>query len=108
MRKSDLIKNHDSFDRSIKRYQDFMNKIIPAKRVIASTQEKRDIAESILIRLCANWESFIERHLIACVNRDHNFLSTFFGVLIPPNPSWDLCHALILGEKYRDFRNFAN
>ncbi|MBN1970918.1 MAG: hypothetical protein JW870_16235 [Candidatus Delongbacteria bacterium] len=107
MRKSDLKKNHDSFDIAIERYRAFMNKIITAQRVITSAQEKRDIGESILIRLCANWESFIDEHLIDCVNRDHSLLSFFFGVSIPPNPSWDLCHALIFGEKYRDFQNFG-
>jgi hypothetical protein len=108
MRKSDLKKNHEPFDTAVKRYRDFMTKVPAARRVVASAEEKRDIAESILIRLCARWESFVDEHLVDCVNRDHSKLSEFFGVLIPSNPSHDLCHALLFGERYRDFRSFGD
>jgi len=108
MRKSDLKKNHEPFDAALARYRGFISKIISARHVVTSAQEKRDVAESVLIRLCANWESFVDAHLVACVNRDHSQLPDFFGVQIPPNPSWDLCHALIFGDKYRDFRSFGD
>lgn len=108
MRKADLKKSHEEFDEAVSRYRGFMKKIISAQRVVASVQEKRDIAESVLIRLCANWESFVDQHLVGCVNCDHSKLSEFFGVTIPPNPSWELCHALLFGEKYRDFRSFED
>ncbi|OGP56251.1 MAG: hypothetical protein A2Y65_03845 [Deltaproteobacteria bacterium RBG_13_52_11] len=108
MRKSDLKKNHKSFDAALARYHGFMNKIVNDQHVIASSQEKRDIAESVLIRLCANWEYFIDEHLVDCVNRDYSLLSDFFSVSIPPNPSWDLCHALIFGQGYLDFRSFGD
>jgi hypothetical protein len=58
MRKADLKKNHASFDTAVARYRGFMEKIINAQRVITTAQEKRDIAESVLIRLCANWFRF--------------------------------------------------
>lgn len=106
MRKSDLKKNHEPFDAAVERYREFMKKIVAAKRVVTSAEEKRDIAESILIRLCAKWESFVDEHLVDCINRDHSQLSDFFGVSIPSNPSQDLCHALLFGERYRDFPTF--
>jgi len=105
MRKSDLEKNHDTFDAAIMRYRKFMEKVIDDQSVVVSAQEKRIIAESILIRLCANWESFVNEHLVDCVNRDHSQLSKYFGVSVPLNPSWDLCHALIFGGTYKDFRS---
>jgi hypothetical protein len=108
MRKADLKKNHKPFDDAVLRYRGFMEKIITAQRVVASAQEKRDIAESVLIRLCANWESFVDSHLVGCVNRDHSKMADFLGVSIPKNPSWDLCHALIFGDSYRDFRSFGD
>ena len=89
MRKADLKKNHKPFDESVARYRGFMEKIVNAQRVVASAQEKRDLAESVLIRLCANWESFVDRHLVGCVNRDHSKLSDFLGVSVPKNPSWE-------------------
>lgn len=108
MRKSDLKKNHVSLDAAIARYRAFIDKIINAQRVISTTDEKRDIAESVLLRLCAYWERFIDEHLVDCVNRDHTKLSTHFAVTIPANPSWELCHALIIGASYKDFRSFGD
>ena len=107
MRKSDLKKNHAPFDAAVARYRGFMAKIISAERVIGTASEKRDLAESVLLRLCAHWESFVDEHLVDCVNRDHTQLSAHFAVSIPENPSWDLCHALIIGESYRDFKSFG-
>jgi len=46
MRKSNLKKNHVPFDAALARYRSFMDKIINAQRVISTTEEKRDIAES--------------------------------------------------------------
>jgi hypothetical protein len=108
MRKSDLKKNHTPFDDAVARYRAFMDKAINAQRVISTAEEKRDIAESVLLRLCAYWESFIDEHLVDCVNRDHSKLPEYFAVSIPENPSRDLCHALIIGSAYNDFRSFGD
>lgn len=108
MRKSDLKKNHGPLDEAIARYRAFMDKIINAQTVISTAVEKRDIAESVLLRLCACWERFIDEHLVDCANRDHSQLSKYFSVPIPENPSWHLCHALIIGASYNDFRSFGD
>ena len=108
MRKSDLRKNHEYYDSSVKRYKTFMDKIINAQRVISTAQEKRDLAESVILRLCANWEYFVDEHLIDCVNCDHSLLSDFFGVAIPKHPSKDLCQALLFGDTFRDFRSYGD
>lgn len=108
MRKSDLKKNHQSFDATVGRYRVFMGRVVEADRATISVEEKRDMAESVLLRLCAHWERFIDEHLVDCVNRDHTKLSRYFSVSIPDNPSWDLCHALIIGASYTDFRSFAD
>src|SRR5438105_14510776 len=85
MRKSDLKKNHTEFDTALARYRGFMDKIINAEQVVSTAGEKRDVAESVLLRLCANWERFVDAHLVDCVNRDHTQLSKYFAVSIPPN-----------------------
>jgi hypothetical protein len=107
VRKSDLRRNHRGFDEALARYRTFMDKIINAQRVISTAAEKRDIAESVLLRLCAYWERFVDHHLVGCVNCDHSKLSQHFAVSIPAHPSWDLCHALIIGDSYTDFRSFG-
>jgi len=108
MRKSDLKKTHVPLDAAISRYRGFMQRVIDAQQVVSSAQEKRDVAESVLLRLCANWERFVDAHIVDCVNCDPAKLSEHFGVSIPPHPSWDLCHALIIGDSYTDFRSFGD
>jgi hypothetical protein len=108
MRKADLKKNHVSYDLAVGRYRSFMLRIIDAQRVVSSAQEKRDIAESVMLRLCANWESFVDEHLVDCINVDHSVLSEHFGATIPANPSKGLCRALLFGGSYKDFKSFGD
>ena len=107
MRKSDLRARHDSFDSVVARYRSFSAKIINARRVIGTAEEKRDLAESVVLRLVANWESFVDEHLVACVNCDHSKLNEFLGVTVPGNPDVNLCRALLFGDGYRDFQNIG-
>lgn len=107
MRKSDLRHNHHKLDEAIGRYRSFLQRIIAAQRVIGLVQEKRDIAESVLLRLCANWESFVDEHLVDCLNVDHSKLEDFLGVPVQAHPSKNLCTALIFGDGYRDFSSFG-
>lgn len=107
MRKSNLKHNHSRLDDAISRYRSFLERIIAAQRVIRLAQEKRDIAESVLLRLCANWESFVDEHLVDCLNVDHSKLEEFIGVPVPAHPSKNLCTALIFGDGYRDFASFG-
>ena len=107
MRKADLILRHEDFIQTVAWYRDFLAKIVGAQRVIRSAEEKRELAESIVLRLCAHWEYYIDELLIASVNRDHSKLSQYLGVIIPPHPSQDLCQALIFGGGYRDFPSFG-
>lgn len=108
MRKADLRKNHDDLDAALSRYRAFMEKVVGAQRVVSTAIEKRDLAESAVLRLCAWWEYFVDEHLVDCVNCDSSMLSTFFGLDIPPHPSKSLCQALLFGDKYSDFRSFGD
>ena len=107
MRKADLRKNHKPLDDSIARYRSFLERIIAAQRVIRTKQEKQDVAESVLLRLCANWEKFVDEHLVDCVNVDPSKLGEFLGVDVPSHPSKSLCAGLIFGGGYRDFQSFG-
>ncbi|MFV2043777.1 MAG: hypothetical protein ACC700_11155 [Anaerolineales bacterium] len=108
MRKADLEKNHRAFDRALARYRSFTERIIAAQRVISNKTEKEDLIESVLLRLCANWERFVDEHLVDCVNVDHSKLNDFLGVPIPRNPTRNLCEALLIGANYLDFRSFGD
>jgi len=107
MRKADLEVNHRELDAAIGRYRGFMEKAISAQRVIRTRQEKCDLAESVLLRLLANWERFIDEQLVDCVNIDHSQLSEYLGVSIPAHPSKNICEAILFGGGYRDFPSYG-
>lgn len=108
MRKADLERNHESFDEALSRYRGFMERVVDAQRVIRSNTEKEDVAESVLLRLCASWERFVDEHLVDCVNVDHSRLNDFLGVTIPRHPSRNVCRAVLYGGGYKDFRSFGD
>ena len=108
MRKADLAKNHEDFDAAVARYKAFMKKIIDAQRVVATAQEKRDVAESVMLRLCANWERFVDGHLVDCINRDSSKLSEYLGVTLKPHPDKATCQAVLFGGGYLDFRSYGD
>lgn len=107
MRKADLKQNHDSFDDALARYRGFMERVVDAQRVIRTNTEKQDVAESVLLRLYAHWERFVDEHLVDCVNVDHSQLNEFLGLTIPRHPSRNVCQAVLFGGGYRDLRNFG-
>jgi len=108
MKKADLQANHEPLDDAIERYREFMERMINAQRVIRSDQERRDLAESVLLRLCASWEKFVDEHLVDCLNRDASKFGEFLGVTIPAHPNRDLCEGLLFGGGYRDFKDIGN
>jgi hypothetical protein len=108
VRKADLEQNHDPFDEAIVRYRGFMERIVAAQRVVRTLTEKQDVAESVLLRLCAHWERFVDEHLVDCVNCDHSKLNDYLGVTIPRHPSRSLCQAVLFGGGYKDFKNFGD
>jgi hypothetical protein len=108
MKKADLLNNHRSLDEAITRYRTFLEKIVRAQRVVSTAAEKRDLAESTILRVCAHWERFVDEHLVDCVNVDHTKLNEYFDLRIPSNPSKDLCQALVIGVGYTDFRSVGD
>jgi len=90
MRKADLLARHDGFRYDVDWYRDFLNRVTAARRVLSAAVDKREVAEMIVLRLCAHWEYYIDELLVAAINRDHSRLSEHFGVTIPPHPSKEL------------------
>ncbi len=108
MRKASLKQNHKKLDSALLRYAGFLGKIVHSERVIKTQQEKRDVAESVLLRVCAYWESFVDEHLIDCANVDSSKLAAHFGVPLPKHLSKATCQALLFGDSYRDFKSVGD
>jgi len=104
MRKADLRKNHHEFDGILGWYAEFLTRVLRAKRVVRA-QDKREIAESVLLRLCAYWESFVEKELVDCANIDCAQLAKYTGVQLPKHLSIAMCEAILMGGRYLNWRS---
>ncbi len=107
MRKADLGKNHEWFEGGIRRHEDFSKRLLNAQRVVRK-QDKREIAEATLLKLCALWESFVDHELLDCLNINSTKLSKYLDVKLPRNLNRKLCQAILFREGYLDFKNVGS
>ncbi len=106
MRKADLRKNHREFDGILGWYAEFLERVLLARRVLRA-QDKREIAESVLLRLCAYWESFVEKELVDCANIDCSRLAERVGVTLPKHLTLAMCEAILVGRRYLNWRSIG-
>lgn len=104
MRKADLAKNHDRFEEDMDWYIDFLTRMLGAKRVV-QYDDKLEIIESLVVRICAIWESFVEDEMIDCLNIDCSKCKEELQLKLPKHMSKDLCEAILVGTGYMNFRN---
>lgn len=104
MRKADLAKNHDEFEEDMDWYIEFLIRMLGAKRVV-KYDDKLEILESLVIRLCAIWEAFIEGEMIDCLNIDCSKCKEELQLKLPKHLTKDLCEAILVGPGYLNFRN---
>jgi hypothetical protein len=107
MRKADLAKNHDKFEKDMDWYIDFLTRMLGAKRVV-NYDDKLEILESLVIRLCALWEAFIEGEMIDCLNIDCSKYKEELQLELPEHPTKDVCEAILVGAGYLDFKNVGD
>ena len=108
MRKADLAKNHDWFERDMQWYIDFLARTIGAQRVIRTKEDKTEIVEAFILRICAIWEAFVEAQLINCVNLDCSKLAEHLRLDLQKHMSRATCEAVLIGDRYLDFRSVAD
>ena len=108
MRKSSLEKTLDLFYERMEWDIDFLTKIHFAKRVVGSREEKTEIYEAFVFKMCATWEILTEELLIDCLNKDTTQFSEFTGFSIPKHLSRNICKAMIVGVRYIDFKSVSD
>jgi len=104
MRKADLIKNHNEFEDDLDWYIDFVDRMLTAQRVVRY-YDKLEILESLVIRICAIWEAFIEGEIIDCLNIDCSACQEELHLRLPKHMTRDLCEAILVGVGYLNLRN---
>lgn len=108
MRKSSFELTLGNFYRNMEMDVVFLIKIEEAKRVVKSVEEKRDVFEAYVFKICANWEVLLEDLLIDCLNKDTTRYKELTGFKIPKNISRQTCKAIILGTGYFDCKNVSH
>lgn len=86
-------------------YRSLCSKIISAKKVLKNEKEKKDLVESILLKVCAKWEKLIDEVLIYKFSKDTSLFCQKIGIKIKKVISLDLSHAIVIGSKYFDFKD---
>jgi len=87
---------------------DFLVKIKGARNIVKSLDEKREVFEAYVFKICANWEILAESLIIDCLNKDTTRYREFTGFGIPKHCSRETCKALILGTGYLDCKSVAD
>ena len=108
MRKADLAKNHEDFEGDMAWYINFLIRTLRAEGVIGTREDKIEIVESSIIRICALWEAFVEGELIDCLNLDSTKLSEDLKLDLPKHLSRSLCEAILIGRGYLDFKSVGD
>jgi hypothetical protein len=103
MRKANLAKNHEWFERDMHWHIDFLARMLGAQRVV-KVEDKFEIIESSVIRICALWEAFVEDELVDCLNLDCTKFSEYLQLDLPPHLKRPLCEAILIGHRYLDFK----
>jgi len=108
MKKSSTEKTFDNFETWLYTYTVFLNKILNAKRVVATKWEKEELLEAFVLRVVSVWEIFVENLIIDCLNKDTTKYGSYMDLRLPKNLPRAQCEAMLNGLAYLDFPNVGS
>ena len=108
MRKSSVKITFDNFLETMEGDIDLLKKLHFAEVVVRTREEKAEIHEAFVFKVCASWEIFTQDLLIDCLNKDTSQYSLHTGYHLPKHLSRDICNAMIFGVGYQDFKNVSH
>ena len=107
--KKAILSNHKQFEDKIENIIKYglglINDKLPGKMEKKSKEEKSMLLESLLLRSCALWESFIENEIVLLVSLEPGNLSKEMGLPQYSKLSVKLVRALLFCNKYRTYYN---
>ena len=89
-------------------YVGISDKIIKDDKLFTEREEKIEIIESLVLKICAQWEVLIEELIIDCLNRDSSQYSEFIAAKLPKHIPRSQCMAMIQGMGYVDFKGISD
>ncbi len=107
MIRSNIERNHLEFEKKIEEILNYASNLvhgIPLYRRV-QTSEKTLLLESLILRTCALWESFLENELVICAYSDQSKIKGVMNILQRGKLPKDLIRALIFSDRYRDLHD---
>ena len=102
-----IEKNHLQFEKKIEEILNYASNLvheIPRYRKV-QTSEKILFLESLVLRACALWESFLENELVLCAYSDQSRIKSVMNISQQGKLPRDLIRALIFSDRYRDLHD---
>jgi hypothetical protein len=85
----------------------FINKILSAKKVVATQAEKEEMLEAFVLRVASSWEVFTQDLLTDCLHADTSAYAKHMGITVRRRLSWGVCAAMITGLEHFDYKSVA-
>ena len=89
-------------------YIGISDKIVNDDKIFTEKDEKVVIIESLVLKICTEWELLIEELMIDCLNRDSSQYSEFIAGKLPKHIPRSQCMAMIQGMGYVDFKGISD
>jgi len=108
MKKSAIELTLNNFLHWMELYNSISEKIIDDKSLFTENEEKIEIVESLVLKICSQWEVLIEELFVDCLNRDSAQYSEFIANRLPKHIPRAQCSAMIQGMGYFDFKGTSD
>lgn len=102
MRKASVEVTLGRFFDGMDLYIDLLNITIADDSPFSRKQEKIEVLEGFVFKLCSLWEVLVEDVLIDCLNRDSSAYASYMGLRLPRHIPRPQCEAMIVGLGYFD------
>ncbi|HHT9125615.1 MAG TPA: hypothetical protein ACFYD6_07325 [Candidatus Brocadiia bacterium] len=105
MQKQSIINNHKKFENNIEEILQYGAEIILdlSSKGRIPEKEKGLLLESLILRVCALWEKFLEEELILAVKLDCSMLKEKMNLPKRINLDNSVIRAILFSDNYRDF-----
>ena len=108
MKKSSIEMTLNNFVDWLELYTCISNKLISDDIVFSDKEEKVELIEALILKICALWEVLIEELMIDCLNRDSSQYSKYIAEKLPKHIPRAQCKAMIQGMGYVDFKSVSD
>ena len=108
MSKKAILDNHKKLENSIEEIIRYGTDIISNKNLTKfGNTEKNILIESLLLRGCAHWESFIEKEIIYLINRNSQNFKKYMELESNTKLNLKLVRAILYSDRYLDFHDIG-